>query len=509
MYCHRCGKEIEDGSEFCCYCGTKMPEVEANPLPLALDNHICPNINEHNNENTDLRKKRKHRKYMNSSLATVITFFVDFLALLLGSALIAFIGVGGILVMLIEFYFLKAIHKTIYKALTGKKWGTKTEKKEKSFSQSKDNSEEKETNSESLNHEQVDKVESFPIKIISSSFGEENEDIGADSCTSPSKNGFIIIKKEETQPIVSRQSKPSLSLYHDKNNNEKQSWNKSNFFTSVFPKIIHDVNINFGKSTVFCILAILISIIICVCVVTCNNSTHTDVISDEGEITTPPSYENEEERWDAENCIYANFKYGIAFNLPKDMAWHKISGTAKHTVVKFVQPETQLTIFVNINPIEKMNPDKYTEDIWDVYEEFVKLLLSIIQQKVNENSAEKVTDYHYRKAEICGKHAIKTFYKSEYSDDRYQDKTPLTTIDYTFLYNHCITTVTIKCFDDVMDFLQEKGITMEDLLKCFQLTPISEKYIRAHENTKCFRMIQMNERLFNMQNKHTKHYCLT
>ena len=495
MFCHKCGKEIEDGSSFCCYCGAKMKEVETESVSQTSYNNIESGKNKRGKEKSEKSVQGKH---LNPTLATVITLFVDFLALLLGSSLIAFIGVGGIFVMLIEFYFLKAIHKAVYKALTGKEWGTKTGKGTDSTPQSDKNVNSHSQEQKSLEEEhlvfaeQTSGQENLTIKKDDA----ENKIRHAEVMPSTSRNDFIIIREEHTQPIASLQSQPSPSLYHNDNNKKEWKWAESNYFTSVFPKIFHDVNINLGKSTVFCIIAILVSVISCVCIITCN-STHADELSEKEETTTPPSYENEEERWDAENCIYANFKHGIAFNLPKDMAWHKISGTAKHTVVKFVQPETQLTIFVNINPIEKVNTDKYTEDIWDVYEESVKLLSSIIQQKVNANSAEKVKDYHYRKAEICGKHAIKTFYKSEYSDDRYQDKTPLTTIDYTFLYNHCITTVTIKCFDDVMDFLQEKGVSMEDFLKCFQLTPISEKYLRSSTNKKFFRVMP-----FNIQNKH-------
>ena len=472
MFCHKCGKEIEDGSSFCYYCGAKMPKEEIMSEPLTSDKVVLQN------DKTNEKKEGENRirgKYMNSLLATIITYLVDFLALLLGSSLIAFIGVGGILVMLIEFYFLKAIHKAVYKTLTGKEWGTKTKKETDTIPQSNeglmDNVQEKRV-SDSESSAIVE-----PMKASIDYDVKEVEEICTDPL--PSETNFIIIHKEDSPSVIPSNLQNTHSLHRNYTNYEGQNRNSSNFFTSVFPKIIHDVNINLGRSTVFCILAILTSVIICVCIITCHNTTQPSVSSEGTEITTPPSYENEEERWDAENCIYANFKYGIAFNLPKDMAWHKISGTAKHTVVKFVQPETQLTIFVNINPIEKVNPDKQTEDIWDVYEESVKMLSSIIQQKVNVNSAEEVTDYHYRKAEICGKHAIKTYYKSKFEDDRYNDKSQLTTIDYTFLYNHSITTVTIKCFDDVIDILQDNGITLDDFLKCFQLTPISEKYIRA------------------------------
>lgn len=470
MYCHKCGKNIEEGSSFCYYCGTKMLEEETMSEPMTSVKEVLKN-------DKAKRKEVENKitgKHMNPILAAIITFLVDFLALLLGSSLIVFIGVGGIFVMLIEFYFLKAIHKAVYKALTRKEWGVKTKKETEATLQS--NEDLMDITKEKIDSETAASDIVKPIEVSIDYDVKEVEDFNTN--TTPSDTNFIKKHKKESPSIVPLQLRNTHSVHLRHSDYAAHKGNGSNFFTSVFPKIIHDININLSRSTVFCIIAILISIIICVSIITCHNTTLPNVLSEGAEINTPPSYENEEERWDAENGIYANFKHGIAFNLPKDMAWHKVSGTAKHTVVKFVQPETQLTIFVNINPMENSNVDTHPEDIWDIYEESVKLLSSIIQQKVNVNSAEKVIDYHYRKAEICGIHAIKTYYKSLFDDDRYEDKSQLTTIDYTFIYNHSITTVTIKCFDDVVDILHDDGITMDGFLKSFQLTPITEKYIR-------------------------------
>ena len=186
--------------------------------------------------------------------------------------------------------------------------------------------------------------------------------------------------------------------------------------------------------------------------------------------TTPESFETSSERWDAENCIYANFMYGIAFTLPGDMAWHKVSGTSKHTIVKFVQPDTQLSLFVNYNPIQ--GETKYN-DIWDIYDEYIQTICSALKNVVSHNSAETIEDINYRKAEFCGKHAVKIRYTSVYGDDRHEEKTLITAIDYSFLYNNGTTTVSVKCYNKVLDILKEKGYTMEDFLKGFQLTPIS------------------------------------
>ena len=138
--------------------------------------------------------------------------------------------------------------------------------------------------------------------------------------------------------------------------------------------------------------------------------------------------------------------------------------------MKFVQPDTQLTLFVNINPIE--GSAKVT-DIWDVYEEYTSTIQQLVKGAVNRNSAEQIEDYNFKKADFCGKHAVKTRYTSILGDDRHDEKMRITTIDYTFFYNNSTTTVTVKCYDEIIDFFNSQGITMEDFLKSFQLTPIS------------------------------------
>lgn len=242
-------------------------------------------------------------------------------------------------------------------------------------------------------------------------------------------------------------------------------------------KIVHDVNINVGKSTLICISLISIIILILIIIYYNNQSekeTFTDISVEniENKVTnTPSSYENDIERWDAYNGVYSNYKYGIAFNLLNRFCWQKLSGTAKHTVVKFVQPETQLTLFVNINPIEGKND---INDIWDFYDKFKKIVTDVILNDVNKNNAEKVKDINFKKAEICGKHAIKSRYISELGDDRFENKSIIITVDYTFIFNNAITTLTVKCPEKSLVQLNDKGFDIEDFIKGFQLLPCKQ-----------------------------------
>ena len=106
-------------------------------------------------------------------------------------------------------------------------------------------------------------------------------------------------------------------------------------------------------------------------------------------------------------------------------------------------------------------------------EEYTNTVLQLVKNTVNRKSAEQIKDYNFKKAEFCGKHAIKTCYTSILGDDRHDEKIRLITIDYTFIYNNSTTTVTVKCYDEIMNLYKKQGISMEDFLKSFQLTPIS------------------------------------
>ena len=212
----------------------------------------------------------------------------------------------------------------------------------------------------------------------------------------------------------------------------------------------------------------LLSLILIICVI-CLLTISSNIAIPKNDII-----ENNIERWDAKSASYSNFKHGFALSLPKDVSWRKISGSAKHTVVKFVQPDSKLTIFVNINKLSKDWAKKLaTNDIWEIYEFFVNSVKKNVLPKVEANTSEKISRFLHKKVTICGKHAIKMKYNSVKEDDRYEDVVHITTLDYTFLHNNSTYTLSIKCYDNVLEELNKDGITLEDFAKSFQIIPIN------------------------------------
>lgn len=185
-----------------------------------------------------------------------------------------------------------------------------------------------------------------------------------------------------------------------------------------------------------------------------------------------PSYE-EEERWDAESCTYANFKYGIAFNLTRGVSWEKVSGTAKHTVVKFLQPDSGLTMYANIYPL---GADVPSDNIWDIYSEFIKTYKDVAMPYISNNNGIEVTNFKHRRADICGKNAIKIEYNFIIDDERY-DGDQFTSVDYAFLYKGSMVSVGATCINEWVDNFLEDNFTLEDFLRSFHLTPTNNNNI--------------------------------
>lgn len=180
-----------------------------------------------------------------------------------------------------------------------------------------------------------------------------------------------------------------------------------------------------------------------------------------------PSREIEDERWDAENYIYANFKYGIAFNLTRDVSWQKVSGIAKHTIVKFLQPNSGLTMYANIYPLGEDIP---TDDIWKMYSEYIKIYKEKVLPYVSNNNGVEVTELKHRKADICGKNAIKTEYNFILNDERY-DGEKYASVEYVFLNNGSMFSVGASCSNEWIENFSDNGITLEFFLRSFHLTP--------------------------------------
>ena len=178
------------------------------------------------------------------------------------------------------------------------------------------------------------------------------------------------------------------------------------------------------------------------------------------------SYETNEERWDAECGVYANFKYGIAFNLPRDVDWEKISGTAKHTIVKFIQPETGLFIVANVIPF---SDDIGINDIWYFYDEFVKQSKTKVLPYISNNTSKKVTCFEHEKATISGKHSIKTIFR--YTEDICGEVVSFTSIEYRFIHNDYTIGISATCPDECLELYMQEGMSLEYFLYSFQITP--------------------------------------
>ena len=190
--------------------------------------------------------------------------------------------------------------------------------------------------------------------------------------------------------------------------------------------------------------------------------------------TTSDFYETEEERWDAENGVYANFKYGIAFNLTRGVKWIMISGTAKHTVVKFIQPDLKLIMFANIHPIDT---DLQIENIWDAYDEYIDVVKTKLIPNILDSSGMELINFKHEKSEICGKQAIKTIYQTKIKDDRYNEDVLYTTVGYIIIHNNSFVFVSVRCQDKYVDLLLEKEYTLDFFLRSFQLTPTYTNHI--------------------------------
>lgn len=224
----------------------------------------------------------------------------------------------------------------------------------------------------------------------------------------------------------------------------------------------------------YIVLSIIAIVLIIILDFTIEEKVVDNIPSTTNEETAIPSYEVEEERWDAENCIYANFKYGIAFNLTRGLSWQRISGTAKHTIVKFLQPESGLTMYANIYPL---GADVPSDDIWDIYNEFIKLYKEEALPYVSSNNGVEVENFKHRRADICGKNAIKIECNFIIDDERY-DGELFTSVDYAFLYKGSMVSVGATCINEWVDNFLEDDFTLEDFLRSFHLTPTINNKIK-------------------------------
>lgn len=177
--------------------------------------------------------------------------------------------------------------------------------------------------------------------------------------------------------------------------------------------------------------------------------------------------DNELERWDSRNYVYSNFKYGFSIDLPSDIFWQKTSGTSKHTIFKVVQPDTEMVMFVNV--FDYRETGKELDDIWVFENEFKTIILPESRNLVSDNSQEKIVSQNIEKCVFSGRHAFKITAKSTLDDDRYSSPVSMSTYDYTFMRSNMMYTVSLKCYSDIEEHLQNEGIDIKSLFKGFSL----------------------------------------
>lgn len=470
MYCHKCGKEIENQSVFCIYCGNKIPIEE--PDCIKENNAVLiPKLSELPNKECD-DSESKEKVGMSPVMATIMTLLVDIAVLILAVTIITLIGFSGYFFKILICMSVIGVHKAVYNKLTCKNRRRHKSDNNKNENKLQENTvankdcytEEKKT----INEENTKSIFNA-VKLTSESKNDE--------VSSPIDDEMLVDKKDNIiNPTNICDSKHNTNDFFIKSEREQIVDQKNNIDKR--PTIANVIN-KYRLKVVVPIL-MLLSLLVCVFIIT-NKNDNTKVDHDyfkdvSTNINNSASYETDEERWDAENYIYANYKYGFALNLPVFLHWKKVSGTAKHTVVKFIQPSTNMCIFVNINPFDYNFKGKQSEDIWANFEEKKNFFVSNVIPEVNRNTSEEVIDYDFRKVTICGKHAIKICYVTETNDDRYKDSDKTICLDYSFIHNNSTVTISIKCRQEVVVLLEEEGLDLEDLLKSFELTPISEKY---------------------------------
>lgn len=158
------------------------------------------------------------------------------------------------------------------------------------------------------------------------------------------------------------------------------------------------------------------------------------------------------ERWDPKNCIYSNYHFGFSWTFPSDVTWEKIVGTEKHTVFKVVQPDTDITAFVNVNRVESNETDAI--DIWKTYDNIVANYKKI-DKYIEENTGMKTVSHTFEKCIFCGKPAYKSYHHSSFIDDRYDEPLEVISLTYSYAYKGFTFMVTIKSYKSVYEIIEK------------------------------------------------------
>ena len=102
--------------------------------------------------------------------------------------------------------------------------------------------------------------------------------------------------------------------------------------------------------------------------------------------------------------------------------------------------------------------------------EYIKIYKEKVLPYVSNNNGVEVTELKHRKADICGKNAIKTEYNFILNDERY-DGEKYASVEYVFLNNGSMFSVGASCSNEWIENFSDNGITLEFFLRLFHLTP--------------------------------------
>lgn len=138
--------------------------------------------------------------------------------------------------------------------------------------------------------------------------------------------------------------------------------------------------------------------------------------------------------------------------MPNDVDWERVVGTEKHTVFKIVQPDTDITAFVNVNKIQ--SKDIENADMWDVYDKIVKQFKEA-DKLIEANTGMKTLNHIFEKCIFCGKHAYKAYHHGSLKDDRYDDALEIISLSYSYAHNGYTFMVTVKSYKEVFDLAEE------------------------------------------------------
>ena len=159
------------------------------------------------------------------------------------------------------------------------------------------------------------------------------------------------------------------------------------------------------------------------------------IIKNTNSITADAVIETVNERWDAQNYNYTNFKYGFGWSLPKDFEWKKVAGFEKHTV--FRAQYNGLAVFANIKGCDlKIN-------LWDTFDKFVEYMEKL-DVALEKSTGTIYYERTFEKCTIVGQQAFKTTYKEYFKDSRYTEADEVYAEEYYFLLDGLWYAIVVK-----------------------------------------------------------------